>query len=164
MTKIALSILLLLTLSACSENTPAAETKSYQVVHPIITDTVYEREYATTINSLQNVEIRNKVRGFIEEIYVDEGQKVQTGQTLFTLNSKELEQQILKAEASIQSAQAELKGVEIEYDNTKKLFEKNIVAKSAFSGNWFPTMVLAHALTNMKNRHFLCNSIINPKL
>ena len=124
MTKIALSILLLLTLSACSENTPAAETKSYQVVHPIITDTVYEREYATTINSLQNVEIRNKVRGFIEEIYVDEGQKVQTGQTLFTLNSKELEQQILKAEASIQSAQAELKGIEIEYDNTKKLFEK----------------------------------------
>jgi membrane fusion protein (multidrug efflux system) len=119
-----------LTLSACSENTPTAETKSYQVVHPIITDTVYEREYATTINSLQNVEIRNKVRGFIEEIYVDEGQKVQTGQTLFTLNSKELEQQILKAEASIQSAQAELKGVEIEYDNTKKLFEKNIVAKS----------------------------------
>jgi membrane fusion protein (multidrug efflux system) len=130
MTKIALSILLLLTLSACSENTPTTEIKSYQVVHPIITDTVYEREYATTINSLQNVEIRNKVRGFIEEIYVDEGQKVQTGQTLFTLNSKELEQQILKAEASIQSAQAELKGVEIEYDNTKKLFEKNVVAKS----------------------------------
>jgi len=130
MTKIALSILLLLTLTACSENTPAPEIKSYQVVHPIITDTVYEREYATTINSLQNVEIRNKVRGFIEEIYVDEGQKVQTGQTLFTLNSKELEQQILKAEASIQSAQAELKGVEIEYDNTKKLFEKNVVAKS----------------------------------
>jgi len=130
MTKIALSILLLLTITACSENTPAPEIKSYQVVHPIITDTVYEREYATTINSLQNVEIRNKVRGFIEEIYVDEGQKVQTGQTLFTLNSKELEQQILKAEASIQSAQAELKGVEIEYDNTKKLFEKNVVAKS----------------------------------
>ena len=130
MTKIALSILLLLTLSACSENTPTAETKSYQVVHPIITDTVYEREYATTINSLQNVEIRNKVRGFIEEIYVDEGQKVQTGQILFALNSKELEQQIHKAEASIQSAQAELKGVEIEYDNTKKLFEKNVVAKS----------------------------------
>lgn len=130
MTKIALSILLLLTLSACSENTPTAEIKSYQVVHPIITDTVYEREYATTINSLQNVEIRNKVRGFIEEIYVDEGQKVQTGQILFALNSKELEQQIHKAEASIQSAQAELKGVEIEYDNTKKLFEKNVVAKS----------------------------------
>ena len=88
------------------------------------------RAYAANINSLQNVEIRNKVRGFIEEIYVDEGQKVQTGQILFALNSKELEQQIHKAEATLQSAQAELKGVEIEYDNTKKLFDKNIVAKS----------------------------------
>ena len=130
MTKIALSIILLLTLTSCAENTPAPEIKSYQVVNPIITDTTYEREYATTINSLQNVEIRNKVRGFIEEIYVDEGQKVQTGQILFALNSKELEQQIHKAEATIQSAQAELKGVEIEYENTKKLFDKNIVAKS----------------------------------
>ena len=130
MTKIALSILLLLTLTSCSENTPAPEIKSYQVVNPIITDTTYERAYAANINSLQNVEIRNKVRGFIEEIYVDEGQKVQTGQILFALNSKELEQQIHKAEATLQSAQAELKGVEIEYDNTKKLFDKNIVAKS----------------------------------
>lgn len=130
MTKIALSILLFLTLTSCSENTPAPEIKSYQVVNPIIMDTTYEREYATTINSLQNVEIRNKVRGFIEEIYVDEGQKVQTGQILFALNSKELEQQIHKAIATLQSAQAELKGVEIEYENTKKLFEKNIVAKS----------------------------------
>jgi membrane fusion protein (multidrug efflux system) len=147
MTKIALSILLLLTLTACSENTPAPEIKSYQVVHPIITDTVYEREYATTINSLQNVEIRNKVRGFIEEIYVDEGQKVQTGQTLFTLNSKELEQQIHKAEASIQSAQAELKGVEIEYDNTKKLFEKNVVAKSELD-LWATKVALQKAKLN----------------
>lgn len=130
MTKIALSIILLLTLTSCSENTPTPEIKSYQVVNPIIMDTTYEREYATTINSLQNVEIRNKVRGFIEEIYVDEGQKVQTGQILFALNSKELEQQIQKAEATLQSAQAELKGVEIEYDNTKILFDKNIVAKS----------------------------------
>jgi len=130
MTKIALSIAVLVTLFSCSENTPPAEVKTYQVVNPLIIDTTYEREYATTINSLQNVEIRNKVRGFIEEIYVDEGQKVSTGQILFSLNSKELEQLTRKAEASVQSAEAELRGIEIEFENTKRLFEKNIVAKS----------------------------------
>ena len=130
MTKIALSIVVLVTLFSCSENTTPTEVKTYQVVNPLILDTTYEREYATTINSLQNVEIRNKIKGFIEEIYVDEGQKVSTGQVLFTLNSKELEQLIRKAEASVQSAEAELKGIEIEYENTKRLFEKNIVAKS----------------------------------
>ena len=130
MTKIVLSIIVLSTLLSCTETVQKTEIKNYQVVNPLIMDTTYEREYATTINSLQNVEIRNKVKGFIEDINVDEGQKVNKGQILFTLNNKELIQLIRKAEAAIQSAQAELKGTEIEYENTKKLFEKNIVAKS----------------------------------
>jgi len=130
MTKVALTIVVILTLLSCSENTAPKEVKTYQVVNPLIIDTTYEREYATTISSIQNVEIRNKVRGFIEEIHVDEGQKVFTGQILFSLNNRELEQLVRKAEASLQSAEAELKGIEIEYENTKKLFDKNIVAKS----------------------------------
>jgi len=130
MTKVALTIVVILTLLSCSENTAPKEVKTYQVVNPLIIDTTYEREYATTISSIQNVEIRNKVRGFIEEIHVDEGQKVFTGQILFSLNNRELEQLVRKAEASVQIAEAELKGIEIEYENTKKLFDKNIVAKS----------------------------------
>lgn len=130
MIRIALSIIVLFSLLSCKETTQKTAVKNYQVVNPLIIDTTYEREYATTINSLQNVEIRNKVRGFIEDINVDEGQKVTKGQVLFSLNSKELEQLIKKAEAAVQSAKAELKGTEIEYENTKKLFEKNIVAKS----------------------------------
>lgn len=117
-------------LSACSTKQPKNNVNKYLVVKPIITDTSYERAYAATINSFQNVEIRNKVKGFIEEIYVDEGQKVSKGQVLFTLNSKELEQVISKTDATLQSTMAELKSVEIEFENTKKLFDKNIVSKS----------------------------------
>ena len=116
--------------SACKETIPTQETKVFEVINPIIKDTIYEREYAAAIQSIQNVDIRNKVKGFIEEINVDEGQKVTKGQTLFKLNNGELEQLIRKAEALIQSAQAELKGTELEYENTRKLFEKNIVSKS----------------------------------
>jgi len=121
-----MSILLI----SCSDKTIKNEEQTYLVVNPIIKDTTYEREYAATINSFQNVEIRTKVKGFVEDIYIDEGQKVNKGQILFKLNSKEFEQHVHKAEAAIQSALAELKSTEIEVENTKKLFDKNIVSKS----------------------------------
>lgn len=121
-----LSILLI----SCSDKTVKNEEQTYLVVNPIIKDTTYEREYAATINSFQNVEIRSKVKGFVENIYLDEGQKVKKGQILFTLNSKEYEQHVHKAEAAIQSTLAELRASEIEVENTKKLFDKNIVSKS----------------------------------
>lgn len=121
-----LSILLI----SCSDKTVKNEEQTYLVVNPIIKDTTYERDYAATINSFQNVEIRSKVKGFVEDIYLDEGQKVKKGQILFTLNSKEYEQHVHKAEAAIQSTLAELRASEIEVENTKKLFDKNIVSKS----------------------------------
>ena len=121
-----LSILMI----SCSDKTVKNEEQTYLVVNPIIKDTTYERDYAATINSFQNVEIRSKVKGFVEDIYLDEGQKVKKGQILFTLNSKEYEQHVHKAEAAIQSTLAELRASEIEVENTKKLFDKNIVSKS----------------------------------
>lgn len=117
-------------LVSCSDKTIKNEEQTYLVVNPVMKDTTYEREYAASINSFQNVEIRSKVKGFVEDIYVDEGQKVKKGQILFKLNSKEYEQHVHKAEAAIQSALAELRATEIEVENTKRLFDKNIVSKS----------------------------------
>lgn len=115
---------------SCSDKTVKDEKQTFLVINPVIKDTTYDREYAASINSFQNVEIRTKLKGFVEEILVDEGRKVKSGQVLFKLNSKEHEQHVYKAEAAIQSAVAELRAVEIELESTKKLFDKNIVSKT----------------------------------
>ena len=125
-----LSIGFSIVLISCSEKTVKTEKQTYLVVNPVFKDTTYEREYSASINSFQNVEIRTKIKGFVEEIYVDEGRKVQKGQLLFKLNSKEHEQAVKKTEAQIQNTLAELKASEIESENTRSLFQKNIVSKS----------------------------------
>ena len=125
-----LSIGLSILLISCSDKIVKNQKQTFLVVNPVFKDTTYERAYSATINSFQNVEIRTKVSGFIEEIFVDEGKKVNKGQLLFRLNSKEHEQVVHKADAAIQSANAELSATEIEAENTKKLFDKNIVSKS----------------------------------
>jgi membrane fusion protein (multidrug efflux system) len=96
-------------------------------------DTTYNKEYVAEIQSIQNVELRAKFKGFIDKIYVDEGQTVQAGQTLFTLNNSEYKLEILKTQAQQKAAISELKQAEVELKNTKTLVEKNIVSASELS-------------------------------
>lgn len=93
-------------------------------------DTVYTKEYVAEIQSVQNVEIRARVKGFIEKIHADEGKPVQAGQVLFMLSSREFREDLLRANALLKSAAAELKAIEVEIKNTQLLTEKNIVSKS----------------------------------
>lgn len=119
-------------LTACSSKTTVVESKpeKFQVTNPTVLDTVYTKEYVAEIQSVQNVELRARVKGFIEKIYVDEGKPVKAGQVLFTLSSREFKEELLKANAQLKSAIAELKSAQVELKNTKLLVEESIVSKS----------------------------------
>lgn len=110
------------------ESTASPET--FQVIQPLIKDTVYLREYVADIQSVQNTEIRAKAGGYLETIHVDEGEFVAAGQPLFTISRKQYEQEVLQAEAAVTSAVAETKAAEVELKNTRALVEKNIVSQS----------------------------------
>ena len=125
-----LSISAILFLAACSSNSKKETEEQFQVLNPFISDTAYQNEYVAEINSLQNVEVRTRIKGFIENIYVDEGQTLKQGQTLFTISSKEYQQDLFKAKAALKSAMADLKSAEIELANAQKLVDKNIVSNT----------------------------------
>lgn len=115
--------------ASCSSTNITETKEKYEVITPFVSDTVYTNEYVAEINALQNVEVRTRIKGFIETIFVDEGQIVHKGQTLFSISSEGYRQELLKSQAISKSALAELKYAEIELENTKKLFDKNIIAK-----------------------------------
>ncbi|ACT95843.1 efflux RND transporter periplasmic adaptor subunit [Dyadobacter fermentans] len=92
--------------------------------------TSLHREYVGDIHAVRNVEIYARVKGYLEEIYVDEGKEVKKGQTLFRINNEEYEAQLAKAKANLQSAIAEAKGAELEVKRVKLLVDKNVVSKT----------------------------------
>lgn len=102
------------------------ETGSFTVTSPLLTDTFYLKEYVAQIQSLQNIEIRPKIDGFVETINVDEGQHVNSGQLLFTLRPKEYQAELLKANADVKMA-------EIELLNVKKLADAKVVSQTELS-------------------------------
>ncbi|MFN8886712.1 MAG: hypothetical protein ACK5WF_04570, partial [Cyclobacteriaceae bacterium] len=68
-------------LFACSSGREGySEKETFLVTNPIVSDTTYTSEYVADIHSLQNVELRARVKGYIEKIHVDEGQSVNAGQ------------------------------------------------------------------------------------
>ena len=102
---------------------------TYQVVSPAIKDISYTSEYVAEIQSVRYVEVRSKIKGFIEKNYVDEGQSVKKDQLLFALSFLEFEKELQKADADHKAALADLKAAEVELNNVRRLVEKNIVSK-----------------------------------
>jgi RND family efflux transporter MFP subunit len=127
---LACSIVILLW-AACSNKVgnAAEETENYQVVHPLIVDTTFYKEYVADIQSVRNVELRSRVKGFVEKVYVDEGATVTEGQLLFSLSKKEFQEELLKANAQLKKAQAELTSAQVDLRNVKSLYDKKIVSK-----------------------------------
>jgi membrane fusion protein (multidrug efflux system) len=99
----------------------AKEETKFLVTSPLRMDTSISKDYVCQIRSIQHIEMRALEKGYLQEIFVDEGQFVKKGQLMFQIMPM-----LYKAE--LQKAQAEANFVEIEYQNTAKLAESNIVA------------------------------------
>ncbi len=115
-----------------NERKEDATPKVVPVTNLIQKDTVIFKEYIADIQSLKNVEIRSRLAGFLNKIYVDEGASVKKGQVLFSIMDDEYKADHAQAEASLNTTIAEVKKVELELERTKKLLDKNIVSKSEY--------------------------------
>jgi len=117
-------LIALLCLTSCTtKKEEKEEAGKFTVTNPVRIDTSFTKQYVSQIRSVRNIEIRAQEKGFLQNIYVDEGQFVRAGQVLFKIMPKMYEAELLKA-------QAEAKGAEIELQNAKSLADKNIVSKS----------------------------------
>lgn len=114
----------LLNLASCtSKKEEKKEDSKFTTTNPLKTDTSFTKEYVSQIRSFRNIEIRAQEKGYLQNIYVDEGQSVKAGQLLFKIMPKIYE-------AELQKAQAEVKAEEIELKNVKLLADKNVVSKN----------------------------------
>ncbi len=116
------SCILLLT-TACNSHKEAEDTIKFVVTNPLRKDTTIIKDYVCQIHAIQHIELRALEKGYLQKIFVDEGQLVKKGQLMFQIMP-------MLYEAETQKAQAEANFAEIEYLNTKSLADSNIVSKN----------------------------------
>ncbi|WP_316842420.1 efflux RND transporter periplasmic adaptor subunit [Pedobacter gandavensis] len=106
-----------------------AQVKEYKVLELQPRSATLNTDYPASIQGQQNIEIRPRVDGYVEKIYVDEGSVVRKGQPLFKINAPQYEQEVRTATASIKSAEAEVSAANMAVNKVKPLVEKDIVSK-----------------------------------
>jgi len=111
-------------------------TLKLTVTNPLRKDTKIIKEYVSQIHAYRHIELRALERGYLQSIFVDEGQTVKQGQKMFKIMPTLYEVDLLKAKA-------EADVVRIEYQNTKALAAKNIVSATE--------LALARAKLNKEN-------------
>lgn len=107
------------------------DVKTYPVLQMSYQPAEINNDYPATIQGIQNIEIRPKIDGYVEDIYVDEGAAVKKGQLLFRISAPQYEQEVKTAEANIEIARADVNAAQMDLNKVKPLVEKDIVSKYA---------------------------------
>jgi membrane fusion protein, multidrug efflux system len=114
----------LLCLTSCdSEKEEKEEAIKFIATSALQKDTMITKEYVCQIHAIQHIELRALEKGYLQKIFVDEGQSVKEGQLMFQIMP-------MIYNAELQKAQAEANFAEIEYQNTKSLADSNVVSKN----------------------------------
>jgi membrane fusion protein, multidrug efflux system len=117
-----ISLCVLLCNAGCTSHKEKKKDEvKFLVTSSLKKDTLITRDYVCQIHAIQHIEVRALEKGYLEKIYVDEGQFVKKGELMFKIMP-------LIYNAELQKAQAEADFAEIEYQNTKQLSEKNVVS------------------------------------
>jgi membrane fusion protein (multidrug efflux system) len=108
--------------------TQTEQVKPYNILMVTPRKTVINSAFPATVQGQQNIEIRPKIDGYMQALYVDEGAVVKKGQLLFRISAPLYEQGVRTAEANIKIAQADLNAAQMQVNKVRPLVEKNIIS------------------------------------
>lgn len=88
-----------------------------------------EKKYPGQIEGSVNVDIKAQVSGYLDKIYVKEGDYVQKGQTLFSIKADVYNEQVQSSQAALKTALATEETARIELEKIKPLVAGQVVSE-----------------------------------
>ena len=73
--------------------------------------------------------ITSRFMGFVTNVYVNEGEKVKSNQTLYTIDSREIDSAKRQSELSLQMYENQYTNVKLNLERYRRLLEKDMVSK-----------------------------------
>lgn len=132
LSKAVLFILTCLYLSSC--NSKASEstqtpTVDVDIMEVRTANTFLEKKYPGSIEGTVNVDIKAQVSGYLEKIYVKEGDYVQKGQSLFRIKGDVYQEQVKNSQAALKVAQAAEETARLELEKIRPLVAGKVVSE-----------------------------------
>ncbi len=92
-------------------------------------------EATGTVQSINSVDVRPQISSVITKVHIKEGQFVRAGDPLFTLDSRNDEVNVAKAQAQLAKDQAALADAERQLARSQDLFKQNFISQGAIDTN-----------------------------
>ena len=95
--------------------------------------TIVKKTVATgKVIPLEEIEIKPQITGIIDKIILLEGAKVKKGDLIATVRVVPNEQSLISAKGRVDNIKLRVKNLKISFDRNKKLYDKGVLAASAF--------------------------------
>lgn len=129
-----LTAVLAVTLTSCSQSTAPQVAQlpppAVTVALPIVREITDSDEFEGRIESIDRIEIRARVRGYITNVAFSNGQRVKKGDLLYEIDPRPYEAILHAAEAKKAAADASVQLATVEYDRTKQLVTNSAASRS----------------------------------
>lgn len=136
MFRIPAALALLVTVSACTPDAPAAPPLTrVAVANPLAKDVVDWDEYIGHFEAPQSVELRARITGQVAQILFRDGQTVRAGQALFVIDPEPYRAALDQARASVEGARATLQNAISIEARSAELVKTRAVSKEELETN-----------------------------
>ena len=100
------------------------------VATPLVQKLTEWDEFTGRFEAVQQVEIRARVSGYLQEIRFEDGQHVEQGQVLFVIDPRPYQAAVDRAKAQIETQKAQLTLAQLDQDRTSKLVVTSAAARA----------------------------------
>lgn len=104
------------------------EPKHYKLLTITASDHELTTEYAASLKGQQDIRIIPRIEGYLQGIYVKEGEQVKEGQLLFRVDAATYRAAVETASANVQQMTAALEKAQLEYNGKKQLYNKKVIS------------------------------------
>ncbi|EIU6781078.1 multidrug efflux RND transporter periplasmic adaptor subunit VmeY [Vibrio parahaemolyticus] len=122
-------------LAGCGEaNNAQRESQAPLVVTQDVTVIGYQpsKSYIGRIEAVEDTNITAQISGYLQARHFEEGQMVEKGQLLYSIEPSSFEAQVASAKAALAQAKASLKKAELDHQRGKNLLLRGSISQSEF--------------------------------
>jgi HlyD family secretion protein len=113
-------------------NKSQAKPVVFETATPVITNIVKKTVATGSVVPRKEIEIKPKVSGIIEELYVEEGKTIHKGDLIAKIRIIPDMVNLNNAESRVNRAKISLESAEQNYNRQKSLFEQKVISKTDF--------------------------------
>jgi multidrug efflux system membrane fusion protein len=114
-------------------NTAQPPAPAVEVATPVIQDVVTYNDFTGNLASVESVEIRARVEGYLRQVAFEDGGFVKKGDLLFEIEPEDYKAERDRALANLESARADFERAQQDYERVQQAVKSNAVSKQEVS-------------------------------